>query len=70
MFEPDAGSAAVFIDEFDAGVFEGTLDFPDVYGVPLHRSIIAFHSANRRMGEAGRIRKISLIPAQETSRPE
>ncbi len=28
MLEPYAGSAAVFIDEFDAGVFEGTLNLP------------------------------------------
>ncbi|MCZ6657395.1 MAG: hypothetical protein O7C67_08875, partial [Gammaproteobacteria bacterium] len=48
ILEPDAGPAAVFIDEFDAGVFEGTLDLPDVYGVPLHWSIIAFHPPNRR----------------------
>ncbi len=65
MLEPDAGSAAVFIDEFYAGVFEGALDLPDIRGVPLHWSIIAFHPPNRRQGEAGCICNIRLIPAQE-----
>ena len=41
MLEPDAGSAAVFIDEFDAGVFEGALNFPDIRGVTAAGPVVA-----------------------------